>query len=340
MARGPGGGGMMRGGFGGTAKPETARDTRRTLGQLVRRLRPEWGRIVAAVVLAATGVGLTVLGPRIIGNATNVIFNGVVGKGLPAGMTKAQAIAYLQAHGQGQVAAVLSGTNAIPGVGISFTTLGQTLGEAALVYLFGAAFSWVQGYIMAGVAQRTVYGLRRDVEEKLARLPLRYFDSHPHGDILSRVTNDIDNLTTTLQQGLSQLLTSVLTIAGVLVMMFLISPILAAISLVTVPASVLVTVVIAKRSQKQFAAQWQWTGTLNSRVEDAHGPRARAGLRPARGSRGAVSSAQPAHVRVELSSPIPLRDHSAGDAVPRQPQLRGDRGLRRVPCGVGDDVAG
>ena len=112
------------------------------------------------------------------------------------------------------------------------------LGLAALVYLLGAVFTWGQGYIMAGIAQRAMYGLRRDVEEKLARLPLRYFDSHPHGDILSRVTNDIDNLSTTLQQGLSQLLTSVLTIVGVLGMMFWISPLLAAVSLVTIPLAV------------------------------------------------------------------------------------------------------
>jgi ATP-binding cassette subfamily B protein len=158
----------------------------------------------------------------------------------------------------------------VPGVGIVFNSLGQTLGEAALVYLLGAAFSWMQGYLMAGVAQRTMYVMRRDVEEKLARLPLQYFDSHPHGDTLSRVTNDIDNLTTTIQQGLSQLLTSMLTILGVLAMMLLISPILAAISLVTVPTSVVVTILIARRSQRQFAAQWEWTGTLNGHVEEMH----------------------------------------------------------------------
>ena len=270
MARGPGHGGALRGGMGGMAAPEKPRDLRRTLAQLMGRLRPEWGRMVAAVLLASTGVAFTVIGPRIIGNATNVIFNGVAGNALPAGMTKAEAIAYLQAHGQGQLGEMLSGMNIIPGVGIAFSALGQTLGEAALVYLLGAVFSWMQGYLMAGVAQRTIYRLRRDVEEKLARLPLQYFDSHSHGDILSRVTNDIDNLTTTIQQGLSQLLTSILTILGVLVMMFLISPVLAAISLVTVPASVVVTILIAKRSQKQFAAQWEWTGTLNGHVEEMH----------------------------------------------------------------------
>ncbi len=147
---------------------------------------------------------------------------------------------------------------------------GLVLGLAALVYLLGAVFTWGQGFIMAGVTQRAMYGLRREVEEKLARLPLRYFDSHSHGDILSRVTNDIDNLTTTLQQGFSQLLTSVLTIFGVLGMMFWISPLLAAVSLVTIPLAVVITFVIARRSQVQFANQWERTGTLNGLVEETH----------------------------------------------------------------------
>ena len=144
------------------------------------------------------------------------------------------------------------------------------LGLAALVYLLGAGFNFGQGYIMAGVTQRAMYGLRREVEDKLARLPLRYFDSHPHGDILSRVTNDIDNLTTTIQQGLSQLLTSVLTIAGVLGMMFWISPLLAAVCVIVVPLALVITFVIARRSQVQFAAQWDETGTLNGLVEETH----------------------------------------------------------------------
>jgi ATP-binding cassette, subfamily B, multidrug efflux pump len=138
------------------------------------------------------------------------------------------------------------------------------------VYLLGAVFNFGQGFIMAGITQRAMSGLRREVEEKLARLPLRYFDSHAHGDILSRVTNDIDNLTTTLQQGLSQLLSSVLTIVGVLGMMFWISPLLAAVSMITVPLAIVITLVIARRSQVQFVAQWDRTGTLNGLVEETH----------------------------------------------------------------------
>ena len=185
-------------------------------------------------------------------------------------MTKAQAIAILRSRGENQLADMVRGMALTPGKGVDFGHLGTLLGLAALVYLFGALLNWAQGYVLAGVAQRTVYRLREDVESKLARLPLRYFDQHPHGDILSRVTNDIDNVTTTLQQGLSQLLLSSLTIIGVLAMMFWISPLLAAVSLVTVPVSILVTVLIARRSQVQFKAQWARTGALNGHVEEMH----------------------------------------------------------------------
>jgi ATP-binding cassette subfamily B multidrug efflux pump len=273
---GPGGRPQARGGFGGGfmgmggPPPQKTRDMGKTLRQLLGRLRPEWPLIAFVALLGSTSVAFSVIGPRIIGNATNVIFDGIVGKQLPAGMTKAQAIALLKAHGQGQIAQMLSGMNVTPGKGIDFTQLGQILMIAVLVYALASVFTWAQGYIMAGVAQRTVYGMRRDVEAKLARLPLKYFDSHSHGDILSRVTNDIDNVTTTLQQGMSQLLISGLTIIGVLGMMFSISPLLAVISLVTVPLSIGVTLLIAKRSQKEFAAQWKLTGTLNGHVEEMH----------------------------------------------------------------------
>jgi len=255
----------------GAVRPaERSKDVRGTLRRLVARLRPERAWLAAAGLLGVTSVGFMVAGPKILGNATNVLFDGIVGKQLPAGMTQAQAIALLRAHGQGQLASMLAGMTVTPGVGVDITRLGQILGLAALVYLLGAAFNFGQGYIMAGVTQRAMYGLRREVEDKLARLPLRYFDSHPHGDILSRVTNDIDNLTTTIQQGLSQLLTSVLTIAGVLGMMFWISPLLAAVCVIVVPLALVITFVIARRSQVQFAAQWDETGTLNGLVEETH----------------------------------------------------------------------
>jgi ATP-binding cassette subfamily B multidrug efflux pump len=249
---------------------ERAKDLRGTLRRLLARLRPERLPLASALVLGVTSVAFMVTGPRILGNATNVLFNGVVGKLLPAGTTKAQAIAMLRAHGHGQIASMVSGMNVTPGKGVDLGELGRALGLAALVYLLGAAFNFGQGYTMAGVTQRTMFGLRREVEEKLSRLPLRYFDSHPHGDILSRVTNDIDNLSTTIQQGLSQLLTSLLTIVGVLGMMFWISPLLAAVAAVTIPLAIAVTFVIARRSQVQFAAQWDQTGALNGLVEETH----------------------------------------------------------------------
>jgi ATP-binding cassette subfamily B multidrug efflux pump len=270
IARGPmrgqqrGPGRMMAG------PPQSTKNLGRTLRQLVGRLRPEWRKIALAALLASSGIAFVVVAPRLLGNATDVIFNGVIGKALPAGLTKAQAIAFLRAHGHSQIAQLVSGMNVTPGHGIAFTALGRLLGLTALLYLVGAVFSWIQGYIMAGVAQRTVFGMRRDVEAKLARLPLQYFDSHPHGDLLSRVTNDIDNVTTTIQQGLSQLLTSVLTIVGVLAMMFLINPLLAVISLSAVPLSIGVTLLVARRSQLQFAAQWERTGSVNDLVEQTH----------------------------------------------------------------------
>ncbi len=265
--RGPGMGGPRM----AAAMPaERSKDLGATLRQLLARLRPEWLTIAVVAVLASASVGFSVIGPRIIGNATNVIFDGVIGKQLPAGMSKDQVIALLRARGQGQLADVISSTNAVPGVGIDFSGLARILAIAVTVYVLASLLQWLQAYIMAGVAQRTVYRMRGDVERKLARLPLRYFDSHPHGDLLSRVTNDVDNVTTTLQQGMSQLLTSVLTVVGVLGMMLWISPLLAVISLVTIPISFVVTIAIAKRSQPQFVAQWARTGTLNAHVEGIH----------------------------------------------------------------------
>jgi ATP-binding cassette subfamily B protein len=261
-------GGWM-GGMAGPPAPKLS-NPGKTLRQLLGRLKPELRLLSVVAVLAVGGVTFSVIGPKIIGNATDIIFNGIVGKMLPPGLTKAQAIAVLQAHGQGQIAQMLSGMNVVPGKGIDFTALGMTLLLAIALYLMASLLQWGQGYLMAGVAQRTVYGLRRDVEAKLSKLPLKYFDSHSHGDILSRVTNDIDNVATTLQQGLSQIVTSVLTVVGVLAIMLWISPLLALIALVTVPLSVVVTLLIARRSQKQFAAQWKWTGTLNGHVEEMH----------------------------------------------------------------------
>ena len=272
----PGGGarpgGMRPGGMrlGGAMPTGRSKDFWGSLRRLLARLRPDRVKLAVALLFGTGSVAFTVAGPRLLGDATNVVFNGVIGKLLHPGLTKSQAVAALRAHGQGHIASMVSGMNVTPGKGVDLHQLGVDLGLAALVYVLGAVLSYGQGYLMAGVVQRAMLGLRREVEEKLSRLPLRYFDSHPHGDVLSRVTNDIDNLTTTLQQGLSQLITSVLTIVGVLGMMFWISPLLAAVSLVTVPLAIVVTLLIARRSQTQFSAQWERTGTLNGLVEETH----------------------------------------------------------------------
>jgi ATP-binding cassette subfamily B multidrug efflux pump len=259
--------GAMRG---GTQPLGRSKDLRGTTRRLLARLRPERFKLALALVLGVTSVGFMVSGPQILGSATNVLFNGIIGKRLAPGTTKAQAIRQLREHGESQIAAMVSGMHLTPGVGVNIDELGRVLGLCALVYLAGAAFNYLQGFTMAGLTQRVMSNLRRDVEEKLSRLPLRYFDSHSHGDVLSRVTNDIDNLTTTIQQGLSQLITSFLTIAGVMGMMFWISPLLAVVSVVTIPLALAVTYLIAKRSQVQFGRQWERTGTLNGLVEETH----------------------------------------------------------------------
>ena len=260
----------MGGVRGGAQPPRRSKDLRGTTRRLFGRLRPERVKLALALVLGVTSVAFMVSGPQILGSATNVLFNGIVGKRLAPGTTKAQAIHLLRAHGGNQIATMISGMKITPGVGVNIDELGRVLGLCALVYLAGAAFNYFQGFTMAGVTQRVMSGLRRDVEEKLSRLPLRYFDSHSHGDVLSRVTNDIDNLTTTIQQGLSQLITSILTIVGVMGMMFWISPLLALVCVVTIPLALVVTYFIAKRSQVQFARQWKRTGTLNGLVEETH----------------------------------------------------------------------
>jgi ATP-binding cassette subfamily B protein len=245
-----------------------AKDFRGTMRRLAGELRPERTLLIAIIVLAIAGVTFAVIGPKILGNATNILFEGVVSKRIPAGVTKQQAIAGLRAKGQSRIADMLQSMNLNPGHGIDFNALARTLALVAVVYLLSALFSWLQAYLMAGVAQRTVYRLRRRADEKLARLPLKYFDDHPRGDVLSRMTNDLDNISQSLQQSATQIITSVFTIIGVLVMMLTISWVLSLISVLVVPVSVAITVLIARRSQKQFSTQWETTGDLNGHVEE------------------------------------------------------------------------
>ncbi len=256
------------GGHALTQPTAKAKDFKGTMRRLVGELRPERTLLILVVLLAVASVAFAVVGPKILGNATNILFEGVVNGQIPAGTTKEQAVAGLRAQGQDRIADMISGMDLAPGQGIDFDALGRTLAFLAAVYLVSALFQWLQSYLMAGVAQRAIYRLRQKADAKLARLPLKYFDDHPRGDVLSRMTNDIDNISQSLQQSLTQIITSALTIIGVLIMMLTISWLLALISVLVVPVSVVITVLIAKRSQKQFARQWETTGDLNGHVEE------------------------------------------------------------------------
>ncbi|MEU7673249.1 ABC transporter ATP-binding protein [Micromonospora taraxaci] len=238
--------------------------------RLLGRLRPHRLHLAAIITLAVVSVGFSVAGPKILGHATDIIFSGVIGRRLEAGTTAEQAIAAARASGNESFADMLARMDVVPGMGIDFDALSRVLLLALGLYLAASLLSWWQGWLLNGVVQRTVLRLRAEVEEKLNRLPLPYFDRQPRGELLSRVTNDIDNISTSLQQTLSQLLTSLLTVVGVLGVMFWISPLLALVALVAVPLSVLVTQRIAKRSQKQFVAQWTHTGELNGQIEEAY----------------------------------------------------------------------
>ncbi|WP_089010343.1 ABC transporter ATP-binding protein [Micromonospora viridifaciens] len=238
--------------------------------RLLGRLRPHRLQLAAIVTLAVASVAASVIGPKILGHATDIIFSGVIGRQIPAGLSTEQAVAAARAAGNDSYADMLARMDVVPGMGIDFTALGRTLALALALYLGASLLMWWQGWLLNGVVQRTVLRLRADVEEKLNRLPLPYFDRQPRGELLSRVTNDIDNISQTLSQTLSQLLSALLTVVGVLAMMFWISPLLALVALVAVPLSVVVTQQIAKRSQRRFIAQWTHTGQLNGLIEEAY----------------------------------------------------------------------
>lgn len=236
--------------------------------RLIARLGPDRARVVGVLILAVASVTLSVIGPMLIGRATNIIFSGVMSKSLRAGSTAAQAVAAARAAGNDNLAKMLARMHLTPGTGIDFHALGIVLLFVIAVYVGASLFSWAQGYILNDLVQGTMLRLRADVEEKIHRLPLRYFDQQPRGELLSRVTNDIANISQSLQQTLSQLLTSALTVIGVISMMFVISPLLAIIAMVTIPLAMFITKVVAQRSQSQFIAQWTHTGELNSQIEE------------------------------------------------------------------------
>ncbi|WP_127479112.1 ABC transporter ATP-binding protein [Nocardioides pantholopis] len=225
--------------------------------RLAARLRPDRTAVALVIVLGVVSVLLTAIGPRLLGHATDLIFSGVLAGDLPAGTPESE------------LPEAIRGQDVVPGAGVDFGAVGQVLMLVAAVYLGASLLGWLQGYLLTGVVQNAVRGMRADVEAKIHRLPLAAVDKSSRGELLSRVTNDIDNISQSLQQTMSQLLTAVLTILAVLSMMLWISPALALVSLVSVPISLLITRAIMKRSQGQFVAQWRRTGVLNSQVEEA-----------------------------------------------------------------------
>lgn len=236
--------------------------------RLLGKLRPERLWLALVLALAVISVTFSVLGPRLLGEGTNLIFSGVISKSLPSGSSQAEVIAGLRAAGNTTQADMLSGMTLTPGLGIDFAMLSTVLLWALALYALSSIFSWMQAYVLNGIVQRTVYRLREEIESKINRLPLSYFDKKPRGELLSRVTNDVDNISQSLQQSLSQVVTSLLTVIGVIVMMLILSPLLALIALVTVPLTLVITTFIAKRSQKLFVAQWANTGELNGQIEE------------------------------------------------------------------------
>jgi len=263
--------GPMNRRLGGAEPPATrSKDFKGSALRLVKRLIPQRSLTVTVLLLGIVGIAIGVIGPRVLGHATDLLFNGVIGRELPAGISKEQAIEAARARGDNSFADLLSGMNVIPGRGVDFDAIGRTLMLALGLYLAAALLVWLQARLLNVTVQRTMVALRSDVEDKVHRLPLSYFDSRQRGEVLSRVTNDIDNIQTSLSMTISQLLTSVLTVVAVFVMMLTISPLLALITVLTVPLSLLATRTIARRSQRLFIAQWRNTGRLNAHIEETY----------------------------------------------------------------------
>ncbi|HEY4244495.1 MAG TPA: ABC transporter ATP-binding protein [Kofleriaceae bacterium] len=256
----------MAAAFGPPAKAKTFGASAR---RLLRKLGPERKLLGFVIAFAIIGTGLSVSGPVLLGRATTAIFEGAIGAKLSPLLTKAQVVAQLRHAGETRKADMIDAMHVVPGHGIDFERVGTLLLLVLCLYAAASLFMWLQGYVLNTVVQRTVKRLRGEVEAKLMRVPLAYFDGQPHGEVLSRVTNDIDNVSMGLQQTLGQILGSLLMVVGVLTMLVVISPLLALIALVTIPVSLVVTARIGKRAQKGFAAQWKNVGILNGQIEEA-----------------------------------------------------------------------
>lgn len=259
------GGRMMAGG----APTERSMDFKGSSKRLLKRFAAEKNTLYVMLVAVACSVGLSVVGPKILGRATDLVFAGVVGRGMDAGTTKEQAVEGLRRSNSG-LADMLSKVDFTPGQGIDFGAVGNVLLMALAVYVGAGLLMLVSTRLSIRIINRVVFQLREDIQTKLSRLPLSYFDRAKRGEVLSRATNDIDNISQTMQQTMGQLINSLLTIVGVLVMMFWISPLLALVALVTVPLSVVVAAKVGKRSQPQFVQQWKVTGKLNAHIEEMY----------------------------------------------------------------------
>jgi ATP-binding cassette, subfamily B, multidrug efflux pump len=252
-----------------SVKPGKAQNFGKSFGRLLGLLKPHAWAFGFVSLLGAGGVLLAVIAPKVLGEATNIIFEGVFSKQIPAGVTQAQAVAGLRASGHGDQANMLAAMQITPGQGVDFLRLSHVLVLVLALYFVASVLSWLQGYVINRIMMKTMFRLREDVEAKINRMPLSYFDKVQRGELISRVTNDIDNITQTMQQSLSTVVTSVLTVAGVLIMMFSISWQLALVALVSLPLMAVIFGVIGPKSQKAFGIQWRKVGRLNARVEES-----------------------------------------------------------------------
>ncbi len=228
----PGAGAMM--------PAEKAKNVKKTIKKLLEALRPQRKALILVFIMAICSTIFSIVAPKVLARVMDILIDGLKSK-------------YMN-----------------PAATFDFTSIGKIVLQLALIYLVSAGFRWVTQYTMAGISQKTVYKLRQDVDKKLTRLPLKFFDQTSRGDILSRITNDMDNIAMTLQQSLTQLITSLTTILGILIMMLTISPLLTLISVITLPVAMGLTMVIAKFSQKNFSEQWASTGRLNGQIEEMY----------------------------------------------------------------------
>ena len=251
-----------------------AKDTRGAWVRLIRELRPERFRIVAVIILTTASVLLNVLAPRVLGRATNIIYEGVMGRllareGLPVGASGDGLVSLLRQRGQGTYASMVGSMDVTVGSGLDTGRLAVVLAQIIALYVTAALIMWIQGRILAGVVQRTARRLRSQVEDKLTRVPVSYIDQGSRGDMLSRVTNDVDNVSQTLQQTISQSFNSLITIIGVTAMMISVSGELSAVALATIPVAIGAAALISRRSRPHFTEQWDATGKVSGIVEEA-----------------------------------------------------------------------